>query len=359
MKAPQDFRDRHAARAEHVLYAPFFSGYFEALGVPSENIVYSDYTSGRAVPRGRQPRRDRPVLPVQDGHRARPQPALRQAPEEAARTHLLPDVDVLHYELVNLQGSNACPTVTARPETVKAAFTKEGDVFAEKGITYPEPVPELRRPHAVRAADVRGVQRTCSGFRTRRTIAPSRSASRQLEQCESEIQRRAREVLDQLEREDRLGIVLLARVVPPRPGPEPRDPGGVPEARVPDLFTEHAADRRGPAGAAVRRRSASRRDQHPLEIDDVWKNSYSASTNTKVWAAKFTARASEPGGARDVELQVRPRRADLQRHRGHRREERARRTSASRTSTRTSRPVRSGSASRPSTTSCGAIAKTS
>ncbi len=30
--------------------------------------------------------------------------------------------------------------------------------------------------------------------------------------------------------------------------------------------------------------------QSPLEISDVWKNSYSASTNTKVWAAKFTAR---------------------------------------------------------------------
>src|SRR5438034_5882147 len=28
----------------------------------------------------------------------------------------------------------------------------------------------------------------------------------------------------------------------------------------------------------------------PLEIQDVWKNSYSASTNHKVWAAKFTAR---------------------------------------------------------------------
>jgi len=28
----------------------------------------------------------------------------------------------------------------------------------------------------------------------------------------------------------------------------------------------------------------------PLEIQDVWKNSYSANTNLKIWAAKFTAR---------------------------------------------------------------------
>jgi len=35
-------------------------------------------------------------------------------------------------------------------------------------------------------------------------------------------------------------------------------------------------------------RSGTIRD--PLEIQDVWKNSYSANTNQKVWAAKFTAR---------------------------------------------------------------------
>jgi predicted nucleotide-binding protein (sugar kinase/HSP70/actin superfamily) len=29
---------------------------------------------------------------------------------------------------------------------------------------------------------------------------------------------------------------------------------------------------------------------HPLDIQDVWKNRYSTSTNHKVWAAKFTAR---------------------------------------------------------------------
>ena len=29
---------------------------------------------------------------------------------------------------------------------------------------------------------------------------------------------------------------------------------------------------------------------HPLDITDAWKNSYSCSTNHKVWAAKFTAR---------------------------------------------------------------------
>src|SRR5437773_1131589 len=49
-------------------------------------------------------------------------------------------VDVLHTPLVNLQGSNACPTVTVTPETVKAAFTKEADVFGAQGVAYLDPL---------------------------------------------------------------------------------------------------------------------------------------------------------------------------------------------------------------------------
>src|ERR1700748_3024630 len=48
--------------------------------------------------------------------------------------------DVLHSSLVMIWGANACPTVTATPETVKAAFTKENDVFAENNVLYIDPI---------------------------------------------------------------------------------------------------------------------------------------------------------------------------------------------------------------------------
>src|SRR5262249_56142917 len=54
-----------------------------------------------------------------------------------------PMFDVLPTKLVELQGSNACPTITASPETVKAAFTKEADVFAEHGTQYLDPIVNL------------------------------------------------------------------------------------------------------------------------------------------------------------------------------------------------------------------------
>src|SRR5262249_50690704 len=34
------------------VYAPFFSGYFESLGVPGGNLVYSDFTSGELYREG-------------------------------------------------------------------------------------------------------------------------------------------------------------------------------------------------------------------------------------------------------------------------------------------------------------------
>src|SRR5206468_8058340 len=51
-----------------------------------------------------------------------------------------PMFDVLSSPLQKITGSNACPTVTATPETVKAAFTKENNVFAEHNVKYVDPV---------------------------------------------------------------------------------------------------------------------------------------------------------------------------------------------------------------------------
>ena len=98
------------------------------------------------------------------------------------------------------------------------------------------------------------------------------------------------ETLDQLEREDRIGIVLLARVYHHDPGLnheilEEFQKLGYPifsQSTLP--YDEDLLDRLfGEEVRAGEIRSA-------LEIQDVWKNSYSVSTNHKVWAAKFTAR---------------------------------------------------------------------
>ena len=104
------------------------------------------------------------------------------------------------------------------------------------------------------------------------------------------MRRRAREVLDTLERENRLGIVMLGRVYHHDPGlnheiMEEFQKLGYPvfsQSMLP--MDEDLLDRL--FGEDVRSGAIT----HALDIRDVWKNAYSGSTNVKIWAAKFTAR---------------------------------------------------------------------
>ena len=270
-------------------YAPLFNGYFESLGVQPENIIYSDYTSSELYRAGASRGAIDPCFPakigishvynlIQEKHRKKPLDAI-----------FFPMYDVLHSPLAKIVGANACPTVTATPETVKAAFTKENDVFAEHNVKYIDPILNFsdRKLFAHQMLQAFEPVLGVSAEENERAIESGFVA---LKDYETNIRRRARQVLDQLEREDRIGIVMLGR-------PYHHDPGlnheildefqklGYPIFSQNTLpLDDDLLDRL--FGEEVRAGAIS----SPLEITDVWKNSYSCSTNHKVWAAKFTAR---------------------------------------------------------------------
>jgi activator of 2-hydroxyglutaryl-CoA dehydratase/predicted nucleotide-binding protein (sugar kinase/HSP70/actin superfamily) len=271
------------------VYAPFFSGYFESLGVPGGNLVYSDFTSGELYRDGSGRGAIDPCFPAKIGIPHVHNLLFTKHARKKLDAIFFPMVDMLHTPLVNLQGSNACPTVTVTPETVKAAFTKEADVFAEQGVLYLDPLIDFSDRKLLN-------QQLFQALDPLLGLSPEENARavdvgfRELHAYESDIRRRARVVIDQLENENRIGIVVLAR-------PYHHDPGlnheileefqklGYPvfsQSTLPldDDLLERLFGDEVRAGAI----------SHPLEIQDVWKNSYSASTNHKVWAAKFTAR---------------------------------------------------------------------
>jgi predicted CoA-substrate-specific enzyme activase len=270
-------------------YAPLFNAYFESLGVAPENIIYSDYTSSELYRAGASRGAIDPCFPakigishvynlIQEKHRKKPLDAI-----------FFPMYDVLHSPLVKIVGANACPTVTATPETVKAAFTKENDVFAEHNVRYVDPVLNFA-DRKLFAHQMLQAWQSILGLSLEENDRAVESGFKALTEYEASIRRRARQVLDQLEREDRIGIVMLGR-------PYHHDPGlnheimdefqklGYPifsQSMLP--IDEDLLERL--FGAEVRAGVVS----HPLDISDAWKNSYSCSTNHKVWAAKFTAR---------------------------------------------------------------------
>ncbi len=270
-------------------YAPLFNAYLESLGVEPENIIYSDYTSSDLYRAGASRGAIDPCFPakigishvynlIQEKHKKKPLDVI-----------FFPMYDVLHSSLVNIVGANACPTVTATPETVKAAFTKENDVFAEHQLTYIDPVLNFADRKLFAFQMLQAFQ-SVLGLSPEENERACESGFAALQEYETGIRRRARQVMDQLEREDRIGIVMLGR-------PYHHDPGlnheildefqklGYPifsQNTLPQ--DEDLLDRL--FGDEVRSGVIS----HALDIGDAWKNSYSCSTNHKVWAAKFTAR---------------------------------------------------------------------
>src|SRR5580698_2026654 len=270
-------------------YAPLFNGYLESLGVQPENIIYSDYTSSELYRAGASRGAIDPCFPakigishvynlIQEKHRKKPLDLI-----------FFPMYDVLTSPLVKIVGANACPTVTATPETVKAAFTKENDVFAENNVKYVDPILNFA-DRKLFAHQMLQAWQPILGLSMEENDRAVEVGFKALTDYETSIRKRARQVMDQLEREDRIGIVMLGR-------PYHHDPGlnheimeefqklGYPifsqntlpldEDLLERLFGEEVR-----AGVIT----------HPLDITDAWKNSYSCSTNHKVWAAKFTAR---------------------------------------------------------------------
>ncbi len=271
------------------VYAPLFSAYLESLGVPSENLVYSDFTTNEMYRSGSSRGSIDPCFPSKIAIAHIHNLIFTKHARKPLQCIFLPMFDVLCSPLVRTRGCYACPTAAVTPETVEAAYTKEVDVFAQHGIQYLHPMVNLsdRRLFARQMFNAWGPVLGLSEGENERATAAGFEALRLFE---ASIRKRARESLDALEREGRLGVVMLGRPYHHDPGlnhgiPEELQKLGYPVFSQDTLpLDEDLLDRL--FGEEVRAGIIS----HPLDISDVWKSSSAASSSMKVWAAKFTAR---------------------------------------------------------------------
>ncbi len=197
--------------------------------------------------------------------------------------------DAHPYMSIQPRANNGCPTASITPETVEAAFTKETDLIAERGIQYIHPLVNLshRKLFARQMLQAWGPVLGLSKEENDRALAVG---YREQEIYESGLRRRARQLLDQLEAEDRLGIVMLGR-------PYHHDPGINHEimAQFQKLGYPIFSQSTLPIDEDLMERLFGDEIRigvidHALDITDVWKTAFSASSNQKLWAAKFTAR---------------------------------------------------------------------
>jgi predicted CoA-substrate-specific enzyme activase len=268
---------------------PFFTAYFEALGVKAENLLWSEYTSEQLYKEGAKRGAIDPCFPSKVGIPHVHNLLYSVHPKKQLDVIFFPMIDSLPTFLVNTQASRACPTVTATPASVKAAFTKEGDLFAEKGVIYKDTLVCLhdeKITHRQMYEDWKDVL----GLGEEESYRAVQAGLAAMQKFESSLRKAAREVLDKLVAEQRLGIVLLARPYHNDPGLNHEITEEFQKLGYP-VFSQDSLPLDDDIvwnlfGDEVRAGIIS----HPMDVSDAWKNSYSENTSRKVWAAKYVAR---------------------------------------------------------------------
>ncbi|MFQ5430118.1 MAG: acyl-CoA dehydratase activase-related protein, partial [Phycisphaerae bacterium] len=270
--------------------APWFTAYFESLGVAKANLVWSDYTSEENFKEGAKRGAIDPCFPSKVGIPHVHNLLYHKHSERKPLDYIFfPMIDCLPSFLEGILDSRACPTVTTTPEAVKAAFTKEGDLFAEFGIQYLDTFLNFSEPPLL-ARQMYDEFKDKLGLSEEENRRACRAAWARHDAFFAARRREARELLDRLEANDEIGVVLLSRPYHSDPGicheiPHEFQKIGIPVFTIdslphdPDLLDRLFGDEVR-AGAFT----------GPLSIEDAWKNAYSENTNRKVWAAKFAAR---------------------------------------------------------------------
>jgi activator of 2-hydroxyglutaryl-CoA dehydratase/predicted nucleotide-binding protein (sugar kinase/HSP70/actin superfamily) len=264
------------------LYGGFFSAYLQSLGVPARNIIWSDFTSDAmyraALGRGSID----PCFPSKTALAHVNNLLQKHFVKAPFQAIFMPMFDVLETHLEKTIGVNACPTVSTTPLVVRAAFRIGADEFARRGIAFLSPLLDLRdRPLLCR--QMFECWDPLLGLDRGENQAAIEAAFKAQQTWMAGMRARTREVIEMLQREGRLGIVILGR-------PYHHDPGlnhGIPEefqSRGYPVLSQSFL----PADPDIL--DSVFGGDHPLDIDDVWQHSYSASTTHKVWAAKFVAR---------------------------------------------------------------------
>jgi predicted nucleotide-binding protein (sugar kinase/HSP70/actin superfamily) len=268
----------------------FWLGFFAALGISGNRVVFSsdtseqqmrDYGSGRGTVDCCYP------VKCMSGHYGELLFGQKRK------------IDILFSPMIYsldsfLRGhvidSLACPRVMAAPESTKAGFTKEKDIFAENGVRYLCPLVSLGEPVLVPRQLHESLRDTIEGLTLTETTTAVEQGYRTLERFNHEMRARSRKLLEWCAREDRPCILVLARPYHMDSGIGHEIEADLQAHGYPILWSQYL-----PTDPDLMHWifGDDIRDGHiasPFDIRDVWPSSYSANTNELLWGAKVAAR---------------------------------------------------------------------
>ena len=268
--------------------APYFRTYFEALGIPKQNVVFSDETTEEMWVEGGKYGSVDPCYPSKVCQAHIHNLLFHQHTEKKPLKYIFfPILTHVPSFGENVMDKTSCPIVAGVPDVMKAAFTKETDFFAQRGIEYVDPAVSFAEMHltARRMFEVWGPRLKATEDESDHA---HREAMKALAAFEHDLMEKGRAILETVEAENRVAILTVSR-------PYHSDPGlnhGIPEEfqvlGYPVLSVRSLPRDLNYLSRFFKDEIA--RGQHPLDINDVWPENYSANSAQKIWAVKFAAR---------------------------------------------------------------------
>jgi activator of 2-hydroxyglutaryl-CoA dehydratase/predicted nucleotide-binding protein (sugar kinase/HSP70/actin superfamily) len=273
--------------------APFFRTYLETLGIQKQNVVFSDNTSEEMWLEGGKYGSIDPCYPSKVAQAHIHNLLFHHHEEEGGGKKLkyvfFPCITHVPPGLQKVMDTTSCPIVAGAPEVMKAAFTKETDFFADRGITYLDPALTFTEPTLLKRqffeafGSALGVTEDESDF-------ACDQGWKAMEKLDADLQHKGKAILEQVEEDNRVAVLLLSRPYHSDPG---LNHGILEEFQV--LGYPIVSMRSIPKDPKWLERFFAEdlkagRIETPLEVNDVWPENYSANSVQKVWAAKFAAR---------------------------------------------------------------------
>ncbi|SNR61669.1 BadF/BadG/BcrA/BcrD ATPase family protein [Desulfurobacterium atlanticum] len=241
--------------------APFFYGYFKSLGA---KVIFSPYTTEEMIKKDLVGGAIDPCFPSKIAL-AHVVNLIRKKPDII----FFPKILTLQKMIPDSEDSKACPTVSGTPMVVKAALTKERNVFAEKGIKFVSPI--------IHFHDLDYLE--FEMFETFREFGISKEENSKavrggllaLNKYYNTLKSMGKEILDRAEQEGKIVILALGRPYHNDPGINHGITGELQKKGYPIISVDSLPENRN------------------ISLSSVYKKSYSENTNRKLWAALYAA----------------------------------------------------------------------
>ena len=268
---------------------PFWRTYFEALGVDSRNVVFSDETGEEMWQAGCKYGSVDPCYPSKVCQAHIHNLLFKHHEKKPLNYIFFPSITHIPTFIVNQMDTASCPVVSGTPKVIRAAFTKETDFFAERGISYIDTAVTLNEPLMCKQ-QMFGEWGPLLGMTSDENDFAVDQAFKAVQAFEDEMERKGREVLGEVMKENRVALVMLGR-------PYHNDPGmnhsvleefqalGYP------IMSMRSLPRDKPTLDALFAEDIAKGViESGLDITDVWPENYSTNSVQKVWAAKYASR---------------------------------------------------------------------